>query len=124
MFPARIVIFVSLVCASNFKDTVCYVILACSVTFNNSLNQIFGHVGIVGKQLLGVLGQTVATIAEAGIVVMAADARVEAYAIDDLLSVQSFALGVGVQLIEVGHAQRQISVSKQLDGLGLGEAHK
>lgn len=62
VFPARIVIFVSLVCASNFKDTVCYVILACSVTFNNSLNQIFGHVGIVGKQLLGVLGQTVATI--------------------------------------------------------------
>ena len=55
---------------------------------------------------------------------MAADARVEAYAINDLLSVQSFALGVGVQLIEVGHAQRQISVSKQLDGLGLGEAHE
>ena len=60
VFPARIVILVSLVCASNFKDTVCYIILARSVTFNNSLNQILGHIGIVSQQLLGVLGQAVA----------------------------------------------------------------
>jgi len=55
---------------------------------------------------------------------MAANAWVQANAVDDLLGVQTLALGVGVQFIEVGHAQRQISVSKQLDGLGLCKAHK
>ena len=55
---------------------------------------------------------------------MAADTRVKADTVDDLLGIQALALGVGVQLIEVRHAQRQIGVGKQLDSLGLGEAHE
>ena len=55
---------------------------------------------------------------------MAADTRVKADTVDDLLGIQTLALGVGVQLIEVRHAQRQIGVGKQLDSLGLGEAHE
>ena len=55
---------------------------------------------------------------------MAADARIQADAVDDLPGVQALALGVGVQLVEVGHTQRQIGVGKQLDGLGLGKAHE
>ena len=55
---------------------------------------------------------------------MAADARVKAYAVNDLLRVQALALRVGIQLIEIGNAQRQIGVGEQLDGLGLGKAHE
>ena len=55
---------------------------------------------------------------------MAADARVKAYAVNDLLRVQTLALRVGIQLVKVGNAQRQISVGKQLDSLGLGKAHE
>ena len=55
---------------------------------------------------------------------MAADARVKTYAVNDLLRVQALALRVGIQLIEIGNAQRQIGVGEQLDGLGLGKAHE
>ena len=55
---------------------------------------------------------------------MAADARVKTYAVNDLLRVQALALRVGIQLIEIGNAQRQIGVGEQLDGFGLGKAHE
>ena len=55
---------------------------------------------------------------------MAADTRVETHAIQNLPCVQAFALRVGVQLIEVRHAQRQIGVGEQLDRLRLAEAHQ
>ena len=55
---------------------------------------------------------------------MAADARIKADTIDDLLSVQTLALCIGVQLIEVGNAQSQICIGEQLNSLCLGEAHE
>ena len=55
---------------------------------------------------------------------MAANARIKANAIDNLLRVQAFALRIGIQLIKVSHAQRQIGVGKQLDSLRLGESHE
>ena len=55
---------------------------------------------------------------------MAADARVKAYAVNDLLRVQALTLRIGIQLVKVGNAQRQISVGEQLDSLGLGKAHE
>ena len=55
---------------------------------------------------------------------MAADARIQTHALDDLLSVQPLALCIGVQLIEVGNAQSQICIGEQLNSLCLGEAHE
>ena len=55
---------------------------------------------------------------------MAADTRIKANAIDDLLGVQPLAFCVGIQSIEISHAQSQIGVSEQLDRLGLSEAHE
>ena len=55
---------------------------------------------------------------------MAADARVKAYAVNDLLRVQTLTLRIGIQLVKVGNAQRQIGVGEQLDSLGLGKAHE
>ena len=53
---------------------------------------------------------------------MAADARLQADAVDDIAGVETADLAVGVELVEVGHAQRQVGVGEQLDGLGLGGA--
>ena len=53
---------------------------------------------------------------------MAADARLQAHAVDDVAGVEASHLAVGVELVEVGHAQRQVGVGEELDGLGLGGA--
>src|SRR5690606_39872392 len=64
----------------------------------------------------------VAAVAEGGVVVVVADAGVQADALDDLGGVQAAGDGVGVELVEVGHAHGQVGVGEQLDGLGLGGA--
>ena len=55
---------------------------------------------------------------------MATDTRIKADTINNLLGVQPLAFCVGIQLIEVSHAQSQIGVSEQFDRLGLSEAHE
>ena len=81
-------------------------VLARTVRFDDRMDQVLRHVAVVGEQLLGVLGQTVAAVAERRVVVMVADARVEADAVDDLARVQPMRLGIGVQLVEVGEPRR------------------
>ena len=53
---------------------------------------------------------------------MAADAGIEAHAVDDLPRVQPVGQRVAVQLVEEGHAHREVGVGKQLHRLGLGRA--
>ncbi len=97
-------------------------VLAGAVGLDDGLDQVLRHVLVVGQQLLGVLGQAVAAVAEAGVVVVAADARLQAHAVDYVAGVEAADLAVGVELVEVGHAQRQVGVGEELDGLGLGGA--
>ena len=97
-------------------------VLASAVAVHDGLDQVLRDVPVVGEQLLGVLGQAVAAETEAGVVVMAADARLQAHAIDDVAGVEAADLAVGVELVEVGHAQRQVGVGEELDGLGLSGA--
>ena len=51
---------------------------------------------------------------------MSTDTRIKADAVDNLLSIQPLHLCIGIQFIEVANTQSQISISKQLDCLGLG----
>ena len=97
-------------------------ILARAVTFDNGFDQVLRYVLVVGQQLLCVLGQAVAAVAKTGVVVEIPDARVEADTSDDLPCVQALHLGVGIQLVKVGHAQGQVGIGEQLDGFGFGEA--
>lgn len=97
-------------------------VLAGAVGLHDGLDQVLRHVLVVRQQLLGVLGQAVAAVAEAGVVVVAADARLQAHAVDDVAGVEAADLAVGVELVEVGHAQRQVGVGEELHGLGLGGA--
>lgn len=55
---------------------------------------------------------------------MAADTRIKADTVDDLLSIQTLTLCIGVQLIEVSNAQCQISIGEQFDCLSLSETHE
>ena len=95
-------------------------VLAGGVGLHDGADQVLRHLGVVREELLGVLGQAVAAVAEGGVVVVPADARVEADAADDLARVEAVDLGVGVELVEVGHAHGEVGVGEELDRLGLG----
>ena len=77
------------------------------------------HTVVVGQQLARVLGQAITAVTKRRVVVVAANTRVEAHAVDDLPRVQPVAGRIRVQLVEIGHAQGQERVGKQLDRLGL-----
>ena len=46
------------------------------------------------------------------VIVVRADAGIEADAVDNLLGIQSLHLGIGIQLVEIGDTQRQICIGK------------
>ena len=106
----------------HLQHLVGHEVLAGAVGLHDGLDQVLRHVPVVGQQLLGVLGQAVAAVAEAGVVVVAADARLQAHAVDDVAGVEASHLAVGVELVEVGHAQRQVGVGEELHGLGLSSS--
>lgn len=59
-------------------------VFAGAVGAHYCLNQVLGHVLVVGQELLGVFRQAVAAVAKAGVVVVAANAGVKAHAVNDL----------------------------------------
>jgi hypothetical protein len=54
---------------------------------------------------------------------VAADARIQADALDNLLGVQTLHLCIGVQFVEIADTQCQIGIGKQFDCFGFSEAH-
>ena len=64
-------------CTGNFQHTVSNIILASAIRFHNCFNEVLRNISIVSQQLLGVLGQTVSTITEAGVVVVACQYEVD-----------------------------------------------
>lgn len=89
-------------------------VLAGAVGLHDGLDQVLGHVLVVGQQLLGVLGQAVAAVAEAGVVVVAADARLQAHAVDDVAGVEAADLAVGVEPVEVDYAEDKVGVGPSI----------
>ena len=110
--------------AGHFQNLIGNEILAGAVALHDGAHHVLRNVGIVGKQLLRVLWKAVAAVAERWVIIMCADARVEAYALDNGAGVEALYLGIGVELIEVAHPQGQISVGEELHRLGLLHAHK
>lgn len=106
----------------HLQHLVGHEVLSGAVGVHDGLDQVLRHVPVVRQQLLGVLGQAVAAVAEARVVVVAPDARLQAHAVDDVAGVEAADLAVGVELVEVGDAKRQVRVGEELDGLGLGGA--
>ncbi len=55
---------------------------------------------------------------------MITNTRIQTYTLNNLPGVQTKAFCITIQLVKVGHAQRQIGVGKQLDRLGFGGVSK
>ena len=115
---------IGLICVGDFEHAVRNEVLTGAVTLDDRLDQVLRDILVVREELLRVLREAVAAVAEGWVVIEVADARVEADAVDDLPGVEALRLGVGVELVEVGHAEREVGVREELDGLGFGEAHE
>ena len=98
-------------------------ILPRPVTLHDGFNQVLRHILVVCQQLFCVFWQAVTAVTERRIVVMRADSRIEAHAVNNRFGVQPFHLGVRVQLVEIAHAKRQIRVGKQLDRFRFRQTH-
>ena len=112
------------VSAGDFQNAVGDEVLSGAVCLDDRFDEVFGHILIVGEQLLGIFWQAVTAVAKGRIVVVIADARIKADALDDLGGIQVLDLCISVQFVEVADAQRQISVDEQFRGFGLGGAHE
>ena len=92
------------VSSGNLQNTVRDKVFSGAISLDDRLDEVLRHVLIVGEQLLGIFWQAVTAVAKGRIVVVIADAWIEAYALDDLGGVQAFDLRIGVQLVEVTDA--------------------
>ena len=94
------------------------------VGFDDGFDEVLRDVFIVGEELFGVFGEAVAAVAEGRVVVVGADARVEGDTVDDVFGVETFGLGVGVELVEVGDAEGEVGVGEEFDSFGFGAIHE
>lgn len=83
------------------KDFVGNEVLTGAIALDNGGHHILGHIGIVGQELFGVLGQAVTAIAKAWVIVVGTDARIETDARDNGLGVEALDLGIGVEFVEI-----------------------
>ena len=111
------------VVASFLQHLVGNEVLAGTITLNDCRHHVLRHIVVVCKELLCVLGETVAAVAKGGIVVVGAYAWVEAYSLNDCLRVESLDFGIGIEFVEVADAEGEVCVCEELDGLGLLHAH-
>ena len=121
---AEVAVVVVVVVAGHFEYAVGDEVFARGVGVDDGAHEVLGHVLVVGQELLGILRQAVAAVAERGVIVHVADAGVETHAVDDLLGVEAFHLGVGVKFVEVADAQGEVGVGEEFHGLGFGGAHE
>ncbi len=73
-------------------------------------NDILRYALVVHQQLLGIFGQAIAAIAERRVIIGAADPRVQADGLNNLPAIEPLEFGIGVQFVEITHAQGQIGV--------------
>ena len=121
---AEVAVVLVVVVTGHFEYAVGDEVFARGVGVDDGTHEVLGHVLVVGQELLGVLRQAVAAVAERGVVVYVADAGVETHAVDDLLGVEAFHFGIGVELVEVADAQGEVGVGEKFHGLGFGGAHE
>ena len=98
-------------------------VLTRAVALHYRGHHVLGHVLVVRQKLLRVLREAVAAVAERRVVVVRADPRVKADALDDGGRVQALDLGVRVKLVEVAHAEGQVRVGEELHRLSFLQAH-
>ena len=121
---AEVTVVLVVVVTGHFEYAVGDEVFARGVGVYDGAHEILGHVLVVGQELLGVLRQAVAAVAERGVVVHVADAGVETHTVDDLPGVEAFHFGIGVELVEVADAQGEVGIGEEFHGLGFGGTHE
>ncbi len=106
------------------EDLVGDEVLTGAIALDNGSHHVLRNLVVVGQELFGVLGQTVATIAEAGVVIVVTNTGVEAYTSYDRLGIEALDLCIGVELIEIADAQGKVGIGEELDGFSLLQAHE
>ena len=109
---AVLVVTIVIVPPCLFQHLVRYKVLSGAVTLDYRTDKVLGDIGIIGQKLLRVFRQAVAAIAEGWVVLVRTDSRVESHAVDNRFRVKPFHLGVGVELVKVADAQREVGVRK------------
>ena len=112
------------VIACRLEHTVGNEVLAGTVALHDGFDEVFWHIGIVGKKLLGVFWETVTTIAKGRVVVVRTDTWVKSHSVNDGLGIQALHLCVGVEFVEEAHTQCQIGVGEEFHRFSLGESHE
>ena len=123
VLPRGVPLPVVLVRSGHFQDLPGDEVLPRAVALHDRGHHVLRYVLIVREQLLGILREAVAPVAERRVVVVRAYPRVKAHAPDDGRGVEALDLRVGVQLVEVAHPEREVCVREELDRLGLLKAH-
>ena len=77
------------VVAGLLEDAVGDEVLARAIALHDGLDEVLGDVGVIREELLGVLREAVAAISKTRVIVVRADARVQANAVDDVARVQA-----------------------------------
>ena len=70
---------VCLITTGTLEDSIFDVIFSSAIALHNSTNQFFWYIVVVGKQLLGVLKETVTSIDETGVILVRTNTRGKAY---------------------------------------------
>ena len=115
---------VAIVIAGLTQHLVGNEVLTGAVALDNGGHHVLGNIGIVGQQLFGILGQAVAAIAEAGVIIVSTNTGVEADTRDDSLGVETLDLSIGVEFVEVADTQGEVGVGKEFHGLCLSHTHQ
>ena len=113
-----------IVISRHAEHLIGYEVLAGAVALDDGGHHVLRHIGIVGQQLFGVLGQAIATIAERWIVIVRADSRIKTDALDYGTGIKTLYFGIRVKLVEVAHTQCQVGIGKELYGLSFLQPHE
>lgn len=99
-------------------------VLTGAIALYDGFYQVLRHIVVVGQQLFGVFRETIAAIAEAGVIVMGANTGIKTNAFDNGLCIKSFNLGIGIEFVEVTDSQSEVGIGKEFYGLCLFHAHE
>ena len=91
---------------------------------HNGRYEILRHILVIGQKLLRILGQAVSAVTKRRIVIKITNTGIEADAFDDFLRTQAAHFSIRIEFIEIGYAQSQICIGKELNGFGFGRTGK
>ena len=124
LFFGFVVFAAGVVVAGGCQDPVGDEIFPGAVGLHDGFDEVLRHILIVCQELLRILWEAVATVAEGGVIVEFPDPGVQAHAVNDFPGVEALHFRIGIKFIEVGHPHGEVSIGEELHRFRLGESHE